>query len=126
MENNLLCSCVCLHVCLRTVGVGLLCYDYACTPKVICSSNATLALVGVIQGKTKQFPPSFSPSLKYISVLLAHHDLGRAAAGLWYSVLQCCSAVAFAAFRSIAEGAHAVLGKAISLRRVWCVTLPVR
>lgn len=57
------CVCVCLHVCRRVVGVGQLCYDYACTPKVICSSNATLALMGVIQGKTKQFPPSLSLSL---------------------------------------------------------------
>ena len=40
--------------------------------------------------------------------------------------LQCCSAVKLAAVHGIAEPARAVLGKAISLHRVWRVTLPVR
>lgn len=55
--------------------------------------------------------------------MLGHHDLICTAAELWYTVLQCCSAVKLAEVRGIAEGAHAVLGKAISLHRVWPVTL---
>lgn len=55
--------------------------------------------------------------------MLGHHDLICTAAELWYTVLQCCSAVKLAEVCGIAEGAHAVLGKAISLHRVWPVTL---
>lgn len=39
------------------------------------------------------------------------------------SDIACCSVVKLVV-RSIAEGAHAFLGKAISLHRVWRLTLP--
>lgn len=38
----------------------------------------------------------------------------------------CCSVVRLAAARSFAEGAHVFEEKAISLHRVWCLTLLMR
>lgn len=113
------------------------CYDYACNPKVICISNATFASVGVIQGETKQFLLHSLFLSKHLSMLLGHDDLGCTAAGLWYSVLQCCSAVKLAAVCSTAESAHAVLGKsdfssqgvvsypACAIRAEWAPRSPV-
>lgn len=66
MEDNSL--CLSLRPCVCVYDEGRAVVTFACNPKVICSSDAIFAMVRVIQGETKQFPPALSLSPTYIHV----------------------------------------------------------
>lgn len=85
------------------VGVGQLCYSYACTPKVIAlqrsGSNATFAIVRVIQDETKPFPLHF---FFLCNIYPSCWVIVTWAMPLQGSDIACCSALKLAAVRGIA------------------------
>lgn len=105
--------------CVRVWGWGSCFTVTLWLQRSICGSSATFAFAPFIRDETKQFPPSLFLPLSHIFILLGHRDLDGAAAGLQHgSALKVSSG-----FGGITEGAHAVVGKAISPHRVWRVTL---
>ena len=69
MEDNLLCSCVCVCVSVSVCERESVFLIMLALQRSFCSSNATSAIAGVIQGEPEQFPPSLSLlSVTYIHV----------------------------------------------------------